>query len=510
LARIIKFCVHLKVAFFESLSIFSLKCHKKFIDLTEHADDASFIDDLTKIFESIYIYLHRNLPFNANNTKQDSILFTTKENISLNLDASVSTNPLQNLFESCEFKSLANNSTPIYNYLILLLDEFDTLKYVLMTWAYLKSQPDSTSSSSIHLLKLIDTFFADFILVNKTMNYEFAGLEYLLHRDILTNSILNIMLKEAACVPVSHQKKNTNHSSSILKLSYSLKTLEIFDSLLYNFEQLVENKIGKTNNLLLLYMESVDIMQSLALMLNNESKIYNGLTVNYIIVDFMTAPNGNMSNKYVDCLLNWLECFVGDTNYEKVISNLGEIEDYECDLINGTRCHIINSLTDIFFVLCKLNKNWTLPCLSLMRDVENDYFMKKNRDYDLNVLRLNKYISSLLNSLVSTRLKPSTQTNQSYFIQIEKIKSIKTFIEPCVLHVNCLNASKIMSGSLVKNILAKDLAKYNYKINYLNNLIDLFRINIEKNLNLFFLKHYFNNTPSFLSNSKRYIIFLRF
>ena len=250
-------------------------------------------------------------------------------------------------------------------------------------------------------------------------------------------------------------------------------------------------------------MESVDLIQTLGLMLNNESKTFNGLTINYIVVDLMTAPNGNMSNKYVDCLLNWFECFISDPNYEKLISSICEDDENEINLLNGVRCHMLNSLTDIFFVICKLNKNWTLPCLNLKRDIENDHFMIKNRDFELNALRLNKYTSFLLNNLLKTKLKPSIQSNQSYFIQIEKLKSIKTFIEPIVIHVSCLNASTIMSDSLIKNILAKDLSEHSYKINFLNNLIDLFRINIERNLNLFFLKHHFNNVPGYSSTSKR-------
>ena len=226
-----------KVAFFESLNLFAIKCHSKFVDANEKsADDTLFLKDLTQLFETIYIYLYRHLRSTSSSktNENDPMLSETHENMSLNLDDSITTNPIQSLFDSFEFRSLTNSPTPITSYLFSLLDEFHTLKYILMTWAYLKGSNQDAASK---LTKLVESFFSQFILFNKSMCTEFSGLEYMLNRDALANSILSIMLREAALEGKTiGPNKPPNYSPSILKLAFCLKTIEVFDSLLYNFE----------------------------------------------------------------------------------------------------------------------------------------------------------------------------------------------------------------------------------------------------------------------------------
>lgn len=85
------------------------------------------------------------------------------------------------------------------------------------------------------------------------------------------------------------------------KVSKSVDTLSLMDTLIANLSQLTLNdheKLTLKDEDFLRLLESVDNLQSLSFLLNNKMS-------SQIVVDNLSAPDGNMSNKYVDCLLNW-------------------------------------------------------------------------------------------------------------------------------------------------------------------------------------------------------------
>jgi hypothetical protein len=483
-----------KVAFHESLSLFTFKCHKKFIDRSCKQTESEFADDITKVFQSIYLFIYRSLKLNQshdlnlnkanlNETKDETNDDSDSSNLDLDEIRQQNGLPLQNLFDSIEIK--ANSSLTTYNHFLLLLDKFQTFKYILTLWSYLMSNLNGHNLIKFKQLNLlVEKFLSDFTLMNKTVNWSYSGMEYLTNTPRLTNCMLKIMLSPTSNMASDQigkdmpqsQTKVEFYSKSMLKLAYCLKALDIFDGLVFNLEKLAEKKAA--DDLLLTFLESVDLVQSLAFFLSHDSKSFDSTTpVNEIMIQFMSGPDGNMSNKYMNCLLNWFEYLIEDVIFEKAIETQNEPNNEA--MFNSSRCLMLNSLADIFLTLCRLNKSWSLPIIN-----SNDS-NSLNQNLALCMKRLNKLLSSLLNYLVITKLKPVISVNQSYFVLIEKIRSIKSYIEPLVIQFSptlISNGEDKAASSLV--------IETNTKMNYFNNLIDLFRINIDKNLNLFFLKHF--------------------
>ena len=130
----------------------------------------------------------------------------------------------------------------------------------------------------------------------------YLGLEYLINNPSLTKCLLSVLcLKEQ-----EQDKKLTDFANSLKSMlcnvSKSLETLSLFDTLMENLNQLKLKRNDKTfikNKDLLLLLEGVDNMQSLSFLLNSTE------STQVAVVGNLSAPDGNMSNKYIDCLLNW-------------------------------------------------------------------------------------------------------------------------------------------------------------------------------------------------------------
>lgn len=120
---------------------------------------------------------------------------------------------------------------------------------------------------------------------------------------------------------------------------------------------------------------------------------------------------------------------------------------------------MINALTNLLYTLFKSNTNWThvefdsttMACLS----------------------HLSKLATNLINSLVITTLRPNLAHNRTYFDLIEKLKSIKAYIEP-------LSAVRRPADDI------KTPGDDDFWM--VASCIDTFRDDIDNNLNLFFGK----------------------
>jgi len=517
--------------FYESLELFKLKCKQKFI---QKLSLENFEKEILNLFEHIYIYSIRNLQLNKNltlaelkmksndetsmneneindsseqktksckkfksNDFDDDLLLLEQnqyEYIYYNddFDAKFNKLPLQNLFDKFPIEFIQSAETAgsqsMHILLIRLFHSLDTLKYVLLLKAYICDNK-SNSKLLIYLNDLINKFLNDLYNVSKLNGYSYNGIEYLLNNTNLTKCWLKVMSNQ------------NDESEKISKIGYSLNALSLVDSLIYNFESLIIQTSSESTQIEYILLESVGKLQSLTFLLNDP----NTINYNLVLTNFFCSPDGNMSNKYIFNLLNWLELMIVEKHFNSYINYSNSLEK------NSIRCYFINSLIEIFYILCKSNKRWNLPYFinestttttanqsepsSLILIINNKANEETLNDYRLCLKRLNQYSSLLINSLSSIRIKSyQEQTtismcNNSLNTLIYKLKVIKSCIEPI-----CITTS---SFSLTDNKIASNLANmssYYYKISYLNTFIDLFKRTIDKNLSLYFLKQYYNNS----------------
>ena len=114
--------------------------------------------------------------------------------------------------------------------------------------------------------------------------------------SILASKQATIPSLEIGKKPIKKEKRL--FSNSVRNISKSIETISLIDSLMSNMEQLTNNELKKTCSPALILIDSVNYLQSLAFMLNDVSS-------SQAVVNCLSVPDGNMSNKHVDCLLNW-------------------------------------------------------------------------------------------------------------------------------------------------------------------------------------------------------------
>ncbi len=514
----------LSCKFYESLKLFSSKCHSKFVLAQTGEPNEKFDQEILNLFEYIYIYCVRSLKLNktvvlaelkkndqSNSHEENSqtadeskINKKFKANDSNDLPADCSDQfyeyaynddleakfnklPFQNLFDKFPSEYVeAIQSQSMHVTILKLCDSLEILKYILMLFSYVYDQLKKNTQNKrlIYLKSLINKFLDDLYNVSELNSFSFVGIEYLLNNCKLTKCLLRIMLNKS------------NNQQTIKKLNFSLQAVSSISSLQLNLDQLAKNKFDSIQ-IETIFLDSLDKLQSLAFLLNSPDRINYNLT----LVECLCSPDGNMSNKYVFCLLNWLELTIVEEHFNELIAKKDE-----STTLNSIRCYILNSLTEIFYILCKTNKNWNLPYFTndpyaesiiLTLNKKDEEFILN--DYCLCLKRLNQYVCLFLNSLSSIRIKSQSETNlpamnsNTITNLIYKLKIIKSCIEPIILTRSSTNLTNQKASFTENNKLATSLANmsgYYFKINYLNSFIDLFRRTIDKNLNLYFLKQY--------------------
>jgi hypothetical protein len=235
-----------------------------------------------------------------------------------------------------------------FSLILRWFDTCDTFKYLLLLNSYVYDQLQNyklnqkNNSSQIILNKLInlnemiEAFYTDLFNVSKQNYFSYSCIEYFLvnheltkcYVNILTSSESNTASTEILTLLTTNNENNFNekdeklislNSPSIQKFSKSIQALSIIDSLLFNltkrFYKTNENKKNLatkveidelfTTNILI---DTASNLQSLALLLNSNTSMQS-------IVELLSGPDGNMSNRYIDCLLNWLEISIADKLY---------------------------------------------------------------------------------------------------------------------------------------------------------------------------------------------------
>jgi hypothetical protein len=502
-----------KIKFYESLQLFAVKCHRKYIEKKDDKILTNLVEEFIDLIDKIYKFSQKsrlkkhnmttnndydNLMTEFNqlkksiseeeNENENEVEEEEEENMDEeieNLSIKFNSYPLQNMFDSSySFNNSYGSIT--YSHLLRLFDQMHTFKYLMVLWSNVQDSINTKSTSRlIDLNNLIEQFLLNILTPSNMNNFSHAGLEYMLNNSNLSNTMINILIAKL--------------SPMILKLTYSLKLLSQFDLLIFNL-----NEIKTTtdfNRMSFLTFESNDCLQIISPLLKLDYKRVDlTQTTSSYLVDILSGPDGNMSNKYLKCLIDWFEFLIDDSNLEIAEDQHQQLEDEEEEenmkLLNSSRCFMVNSIGDIFYSLCKLNKKWGLPLVNKTISKSSE----KNTSYCCsdNLIRMNKLTSLLINNLVITKYRPSINKNQSYFLLLEKLKSIRTFIEQLVLAMTSQNKSLIKSSKSKTNgfidKLATDLAirsSYYFKITFLNNLIDSFQTSIDKNINLFFFKQFF-------------------
>ena len=501
-----------KIQFFESLQLFALKCHRKYVDKISSNPVEEFIDLIDKIYTysrkscvekydstlnneyDILINEFNKLKKSINeeeieneieNENENEVEEETIDEEIDNLFNKFNSYPLQNMFDSSSI--FKNHGSIRYNHLLRLFDKTHIFKYLIVLWSNVQDLINKKSNSRlIHINNLIEQFLLNILTPSHMNNFSYNGLEYMLNSSNLSNTMINIMI--------------TKLSPLILKITYSLKILSLFDLLISNLNQI--KSMPDFDLMSYLILESNDCLQTISLMLKIDYKnIDSSQTVCSYLSGILCGPDGNMSNKYVKCLIDWLEFLVDDRNLEieNEIDQEGEneVEDENIKLLNSSRVFMINSIGDTLYSLCKLNTNWGLPLMN--KTITESSEKTSSCCFSDNLIRMNKLTSLLINNLVITKYRPSININQSYFLLLEKLKSIRTFIEQIVQAMTTPDKSLTKSNKNKNNVLIEKLAtdlairsSYYYKITFLNNLIDSFQTNIDKNINLFFFRQFFS------------------
>ena len=406
--------------------------------------------------------------------------------------------PMQNLFDTFPSKQLTLVTCPqplsTCGMILRWLDDFDLLKYLLMLTS---SVYDSFSSRCvclkqfnklIHLNNLIESFLNDFFHVSKTTGGSHSGIEYLLINASLTNCMLSLLADKQANTAATESAIKRHppnqvcrfYSVSMRRLSKSIQALSILNHLINNLNKIVQLK-EQVDETLLTLLDSVNQLQSLVLLLESAQS-------RQVIMETLSAPDGNMSNKYIDCLLNWLEF---------VIVEKYHLEEEE-DVSSNTRCYMLNCLVEIFYLLTRSNKsNWRLPAVSSGLDMADNCELILTldgpeaglADYGFNLKRLNQYCSLLINSLSPVRVKSFGKPSNTLSDLIFKLKTVKAFMEPYSIILS-QTKPELNNQQVIANNMA-NMSSFYVQLNSLNGLIDLFKKSLDKNLNLFFLKQYY-------------------
>lgn len=444
-----------KIAFYESLSQFSHACEQKLKyqssssfkiengntsthieskkPLVAEENENEFQTSILKYLETIYKFLYMNLKSDQNSADAYYIDDSDESTNCANFDDNYFNQmPIQNLFD--DFLQLKTDKLPTFNSLLRFMHEFSFFTHSVLVWSYLgDSTMSHRTAESEKISEKIGQLFLNFLLPSDLNNLTLAGIEYLLVNNRLTKCLFKLI----------------KNSPIIIQISKLIEIMKAIDLLKSNLDGLRSS--SSDNQILILkslnLIQSVNFELTLTMSLASEN--------HFSIIDILVFPDGNLSNKYASALLNWFEYVIEDRNF------VGEEQDENGDF---SRLFIINALANIFYHLCKSNSRWNLN--------------KSTR----NMCLLNKLVSNLINYLIITKLKPSLSVNKSYFVLIEKLKSIKYYIEPLTISSTMTNSAKKQTNL---NVITN--------LNSLNTCIDLFRENIDKNLSLFFAKIHLKN-----------------
>lgn len=155
------------------------------------------------------------------------------------------------------------------------------------------------------------------------------------------------------------------------------------------------------------------------------------------------------------------------------------------------RLYMINSLTHIFHEACKSITSSSTKTTSTTRTTMTR--TKSKSTWNSSLSRLNKLASTLINYLIITKLRPSVAHNCTYFELIEKLKSIKTYLEPW---------SSLSSGKPTSSSNSNPAPTNNNNNNSTSSTslldfhIDSFREHVDKNLNSFFARVHLRSLSS--------------
>jgi len=216
-----------------------------------------------------------------------------------------------------------------------------------------------------------------------------------------------------------------------------------------------------------------------------------------------------MSNKQIDCLLNWLEFSLIEKHYLHLSTDPANNND-----LSTARCFMLNALIDVFYRLVKSNHaNWRLPVTAPTNPTTDDDNLlvlalspttQSPTDFTQNLKRLAQFTSLLLNNLSAVRLRSSAPIRPAASLSqtLQKLSQIKGYLEPYTLTLDTPTPAE----TCLLNQTAADLALvscFYHKLAFLNRLIDHFKKTYEKYMNLYFLKqhYYFNNHNSHQASS---------
>lgn len=191
-----------------------------------------------------------------------------------------------------------------FNTLLRWFDHFQLPKSLTMLTAYVYDIAIKNPTSQPQLRKLntiIENIFTDLFDVSEANGFSHAGIEYLLNNAKVTRCMLTILADESARTPSTKIGNKQAplpdvklFSPAVRNISKSLHVMSHMDGLMLNLDQLLNgNPVSRT----LLLLDSVDKLQSISFLLNSTS--------GQVVVDGLSAPDGNMSNKQIECLLNW-------------------------------------------------------------------------------------------------------------------------------------------------------------------------------------------------------------
>ncbi len=208
-----------------------------------------------------------------------------------------------------------------------------------------------------------------------------------------------------------------------------------------------------------------------------------------------------MSNRQIDCLLNWLEFSLIEKHYAQLLA-----DPLTNNQLDTARCFMLNALIDIFFILVKSNQaNWRLPETTPLSNARNENLLiltfstsRSPTDYTQNLKRLTQYVSLLLSNLsvVSLRSPLLSKTVTSLNQALYKLIFIKDCIEP-YSYMYDSPTTLLTSHSDLNAANLASVSSFYYKLDFLNRLIDHFKKTYEKNMNLYLLKqHYYLNCTS--------------
>jgi len=192
--------------------------------------------------------------------------------------------PMQPLFDKFPHKLvLATAPQPLNCLAVLLrwLDQFQTLKHVIMLAAYVYDRAVADEKSSVSLGQLNETlehFLNDVFGVTQANGYSHAGVEYLLSNGRLVRCMMGVLASREASrssVEIGRGFGVTGercgfYSESVKRIEKSISLMSVVDGLMFNLKRLVDSSAsGGDASMLAVLLDSVDRVQTLAFAVNS-------------------------------------------------------------------------------------------------------------------------------------------------------------------------------------------------------------------------------------------------